>query len=144
MTTIYPRVRVTGAPGYGEFDGEMITETDAVDSRGPLAVIASVWEGEEDIAVVPRSCVQVTRRVVAMEDDGVTLRVMLPSGVGYVDIEPGRGGTLANRPVVAVDVVSTTIDTPAQDGRLYEVESSNVHHRLWLTGYSPTEEKEEA
>lgn len=50
-------VRVTGARGYGDFDGELLAESVAVDDRGPLAVVGFVWEGKQDFAVVPQSCV---------------------------------------------------------------------------------------
>lgn len=139
MTTIYPKVRVSGAPGYGDFEGELVHETDAVDNRGPLAVVRYDWEDGKALAIVPRACVQVTRRVVEMEDNGTTIRVVLPNGIGYIDIEPGLDATLENRPQYTVEAVSTTIDTPAQDGRLYEVETGKLYNRLHLTGYWPSE-----
>lgn len=53
-----PRVLVTGAPGYDEFEGDLIIETTAVDDRGPLGAVRAEWDGKPDLHVVPMRCVQ--------------------------------------------------------------------------------------
>lgn len=49
-----------------------------------------------------------------------TLRVLLPDGIGYVEIRTDGINGPTGYPVVGVDVVSLARRTPAADGRLYE------------------------
>jgi hypothetical protein len=49
-----------------------------------------------------------------------TLRILLPDGIGYVEIRTGNVHGPTGYPVVGVEVVSYTKNTPAADGRLYE------------------------
>jgi hypothetical protein len=48
------------------------------------------------------------------------LRVLLPDGIGYVEIRTGNVHGPTGYPVVGVELVSYALDTPARDGRLYE------------------------
>jgi hypothetical protein len=66
---------------------------------------------------------------------GKTLRVLLPDGIGYVEIRTGRVHGPTGYPVVAVEAVSYTIDTPAGDGRMYEQRSSPSPGTILLLGY---------
>lgn len=52
----YPKVRVIDAPGYADFDGELIMNVKSVDDR-PLSVVGFVWEGKRETAIVPATCV---------------------------------------------------------------------------------------
>jgi predicted membrane GTPase involved in stress response len=54
----YPRVRVTDAPGYADFDGELIMNVMSADDR-PLSVVGFEWEGKREVALLPRTCVTV-------------------------------------------------------------------------------------
>ena len=63
-----------------------------------------------------------------------TLRVLLPDGIGYVEIRTGNVQGSTGYPVVGVEVVSSTIDTPADDGRLYEPTVVAWQNTILLTG----------
>ncbi len=52
----YPRVRVTGAPGYADFEGELIMNVKSVDDRS-LSVVGFEWKGKRDFDLVPAECV---------------------------------------------------------------------------------------
>ncbi len=49
-------VRVTGAPGYEDFDGTLLMWPPD-DWPVRMAVVGFEWEGEREVAVVPTSCV---------------------------------------------------------------------------------------
>lgn len=46
-------VKVTNAPGYADFEGELLLDSD----NWPSVVVGFLWEGKRDVAVVPRECV---------------------------------------------------------------------------------------
>lgn len=48
------------------------------------------------------------------------LRIKLPHGIGYVEISQGNVHGPTGFPIIGVDAVSETKDTPAADGRNYE------------------------
>jgi len=50
----YPAVRVTDAPGYEDFDGELILHDTP---PANMSVIGYVWDGKREVAVVPARCV---------------------------------------------------------------------------------------
>lgn len=52
----YPKVKVSGAPGYADFDGELVMNLVSADGR-LLSTVEFVWEGKRDTAIVPRRCV---------------------------------------------------------------------------------------
>jgi hypothetical protein len=52
----YPKVKVTGAPGREDFEGVLIIDRPD-DWPVDVCVVGFEWEGERDIAAVPRSCV---------------------------------------------------------------------------------------
>lgn len=49
-----------------------------------------------------------------------TLSVELPHGIGVVHIRTGEKDVRSGYPMITVEVVSDTLDTPAADGRFYE------------------------
>jgi hypothetical protein len=54
-------------------------------------------------------------------DPGDSARIILPHGIGFVEIRTGgsvHGPT--GYPVIGVDVISETRHAPAEDGRIYE------------------------
>lgn len=52
----YPRVRVSGAPGYADFEGELILAP-ADDWPVRKAIVGFEREGKREVAVVPEECV---------------------------------------------------------------------------------------
>ncbi len=66
--------------------------------------------------------------------DGETLRAHLPHGIGYVEIRTGNVHGPTGYPVVAVEVVSNSIDAPAEDGRLYEPHFKHTHNMIYMVG----------
>lgn len=64
-----------------------------------------------------------------------TLRVLLPDGIGYVEIRTGAVDGRTGYPVVAVETVSYTLDTPAGDGRMYEPQFLASKTTVLLVGY---------
>lgn len=54
---IYPRtkVKVTGAAGYADFEGELILDSEHFPS---FLLVGFEWGSSRDVAVVPRSCVE--------------------------------------------------------------------------------------
>lgn len=51
-----PRVKVTGAPGYKDFEGELVLDSEHFVTS---VVVAFASEGVQDLATVPRECVTV-------------------------------------------------------------------------------------
>lgn len=51
-------VRVVGAPGFTDFSGKYLARYDAVDSRGDLAVVETLWGDTAQTAIVPMRCVK--------------------------------------------------------------------------------------
>lgn len=49
----YPLVRVVGAPGFEDFEGELILRLPGLDDRGSLGIVG-VWgdDGNTDVQVV--------------------------------------------------------------------------------------------
>lgn len=74
------------------------------------------------------------RRTVLMHEDEPTIRIRLPHGIGYVEIRTGNIQPTTGYPVVAVDVVSHAIDTPAEDGRFYEPRFKHTHNMIYMAG----------
>lgn len=70
---------------------------------------------------------------------GESLKVWLPHGIGYVEIRTGNVEGRTGDPVVAVEVVSDTLDTPATDGRNYEQYYDSMHNTVRLVGRLPKE-----
>jgi hypothetical protein len=64
-----------------------------------------------------------------------TLRILLPDGIGYVEIRTGSVHGPSGNPVVAVETVSYTVDQPAKDGRLYEPRCDPPKNTVFLVGY---------
>jgi hypothetical protein len=73
-----------------------------------------------------------------MEED--TLRVLLPNGIGYVEIRTGNVHGPTGYPVVAAEMVSYSVDTPAEDGRLYEPQFSLGQNTIYMVGRPDTKE----
>lgn len=71
-----------------------------------------------------------------------TLSVELPDGIGVVHIRTHirRGASRSINPVIAVEVVSDSLDTPAADGRVYEPELNPAQNTIYLVGYNPPKE----
>ncbi len=67
--------------------------------------------------------------------DDKTLRVLLPDGIGYVEIRTGDVQGSTGNPVISVEVVSYHLDTPAKDGRMYEPEYRRHQNAIHLIGY---------
>lgn len=63
-----------------------------------------------------------------------TLRVLLPDGIGYVEIRTGNVHGLTGYPVVAMEVVSYALDAPAKDGRLYEPQFNLGQNTIYMVG----------
>lgn len=57
MEDEYPKVTVKGAPGYAEFTGRLLLTPPADWLVGKVAVRFE-WEGKQEIALVPRECVE--------------------------------------------------------------------------------------
>lgn len=70
-----------------------------------------------------------------------TLRVYLPNDIGYVEIRTGNVHGPAGYPVMAVEMVSLSIDTPAADGRLYEPQFNLGQNTVYMVG-RPVKETE--
>jgi hypothetical protein len=73
-----------------------------------------------------------------MEED--TLRVLLPNGIGYVEIRTGNVHGPTGYPVVTTEMVSYAIDTPAADGRLYEPKFNLGRNTIYMVGRPDTKE----
>lgn len=69
-----------------------------------------------------------------------TLSVELPHGVGVVHIRTGNVEGRTGDPVVAVEVVSYTLDEPASDGRFYEQHYDSMQSTVRLVGRLPKED----
>lgn len=69
---------------------------------------------------------------------GESVRVLLPDGIGYVEIRTGNVHGPTGYPVVAIEVVSETLDKPAEDGRMYEP-VGRMHDTVLLVGYPDNE-----
>lgn len=63
-----------------------------------------------------------------------TLSVELPDGIGVVHIRTGNVQGRTGYPVIAVEVVSDSLDRPAEDGRLYEQQYSSAHSAIYMVG----------
>lgn len=74
------------------------------------------------------------RRTVFMSDDLTTVRVRLPDGIGYVEIQTGKRDIRSGNPMILVEVVSDTLDTPAADGRFYEESHDSMTSTVRLIG----------
>lgn len=55
---VYPRVRVAGAPGYGDFEGELILEVPLADDS-VKCIIGVTWLGNKEILVIDSFYVEV-------------------------------------------------------------------------------------
>jgi hypothetical protein len=77
-------------------------------------------------------------RRIPMESD--TMRVVLPDGVGYVEIRTGNVHGPTGYPVVAAEMVSHSVDTPAADGRLYEPQFNLGQNTIYMVGRPDTKE----
>lgn len=69
------------------------------------------------------------------------LTIELPNGIGAVRIRTGERDARTGCPRVAVEVVSDTLDTPADDGRFYEQHYNSMQETVYLIG-RPADEKE--
>lgn len=58
-------------------------------------------------------------RTEKMHDDETILKIMLPRGIGYVEIRTDSVNGRTGYPVIGVDVVSETKHSDAKDGRRY-------------------------
>ena len=54
----YPRVKVTGAPGYEDYEGDLILMPAAPDGTR-FAVVGSIWDDEKHIEVHAAKYVEV-------------------------------------------------------------------------------------
>lgn len=68
------------------------------------------------------------------------LSVELPGGIGVVHIRTGEVQVRTKDPVVAIEVVSDTLDTPADDGRYYEAHYDSMQETVRLVGRLPQED----
>jgi hypothetical protein len=50
------KVKVSGAPGFADFEGELLMDVLSVDGRR-LAVVGTEVDGKRDFELVPRECV---------------------------------------------------------------------------------------
>lgn len=57
MSENRPLVKVTGAPGYGDFTGTLVMDVMSVDRR-PLSVVNAWWDGRIQTEIVPTHCVK--------------------------------------------------------------------------------------
>lgn len=48
----YAQVRVVGAPGYGDFNAELIMTVPSADGR-IVCIVGFDWEGKREVAVIP-------------------------------------------------------------------------------------------
>lgn len=67
-----------------------------------------------------------------------TFTVDLPNGIGAVHIRTGNVEGATGDPVVAVEVESDTLDTPAEDGRHYSTRFNHMNDTVYLTGRLPS------
>jgi hypothetical protein len=67
-----------------------------------------------------------------------TFSVELPDGIGVVHIRTGSVHGPTGFPMVAVEVVSHSVDTPAADGRLYEPQFKPMHNTIFMVGRPTT------
>lgn len=63
-----------------------------------------------------------------------TLCVELPRGIGVVNIRTGLVHGPTGSPMISVEVVSDTLDTPADDGRFYEQHYNSMQETVHLIG----------
>jgi hypothetical protein len=82
---------------------------------------------------------QFTAHHMHADDDPPVFRVFLPHGIGYVEIRTGNVNGPTGYPVVAVEVVSDALDTPAQDGRTYEPFFNLGQNTIYMVGYPDKE-----
>jgi hypothetical protein len=71
-------------------------------------------------------------------DDNETLSLELPDGIGAVHIRTGNIHGPTGYPVITVEVVSDSLDTPARDGRLYEPQFNGIHNTVYMVGRPTT------
>jgi hypothetical protein len=69
-----------------------------------------------------------------------TLSVELPDGIGVVHIRTGSVQGVTGNPMIAVEVVSDTLDTPAGDSRYYQAEYNSTHETIFLVGHPDNEQ----
>jgi hypothetical protein len=65
------------------------------------------------------------------------LSVELPNGIGVVHIRTGAKDVRTGNPAVEIEVVSDTLDTPAEDGRYYGSRFDSMADTIRLIGYLP-------
>lgn len=70
-----------------------------------------------------------------------TLTVELPHGIGVVRIRTGEKDVRSGNPRVAVEIVSDTLDSPAEDGRYYECRYDPMQDTVYLVGRPALEEE---
>lgn len=68
-------------------------------------------------------------------DLGDEMSIELPDGIGVVHIRTGGEQPRTGHPMISVEVVSDSIDTPADDGRFYQAEYSSAHETIYLVGH---------
>lgn len=68
------------------------------------------------------------------------LSVELPDGIGVVHIRTGARDARTGNPAVEVQVVSDTLDTPAEDGRYYATRFDSMTDTVRLVGHTPGRE----
>ncbi len=73
-----------------------------------------------------------------MRDGTQSFRIDLPYGAGYVEISADTHIKTGN-PMFKVEVVSDSLDKPAEDGRLYEQEVDSAYDTIYLIGYPDPE-----
>ncbi len=57
----HTRVRVCDAPGFPDFDADLVMETKGPDNR-PQSIVAYERGGKREVTVVPSSCVTPVRK----------------------------------------------------------------------------------
>lgn len=67
-------------------------------------------------------------------DECETITIELPHGIGSVHIRTGNVEGRTGDPVIAIEVVSDTLDTPAFDGRYYEEKYDPMTSTVRLVG----------
>lgn len=74
-------------------------------------------------------------------DEDEELHIELPHGIGVVRVRTGNVQGRTGYPVVAVEVVSDTIDRPADDGRFYRADYNSMHETIYLVGHPADDEE---
>jgi hypothetical protein len=69
-----------------------------------------------------------------------TLSVELPDGIGMVRIRTGEKDARTGYPRIAIEVVSDSLDTPADDGRYYASRFDQMQDTVYLVGHPDTKE----